>query len=112
MTNKPILIQHANELITVAGGSEKPLTKDQMNDLHIIIDGALWLEDGKIEAVGKTEEIRNKFSHRFYMRLLWLMHQKKSLCQDLLIHIHTLFMRVVEKMNLICASMDLRIWKL
>lgn len=66
MTNKPILIQHANELITVAGGSEKPLTKDQMNDLHIIIDGALWLEDGKIEAVGKTEEIRNKFSHRLH----------------------------------------------
>jgi len=57
MSEKPIFIQHANELITVKGGSETPLTKEAMNELHIIRDGALWLENGEIQAVGTTGEL-------------------------------------------------------
>ncbi|MGE8205797.1 imidazolonepropionase [Heyndrickxia sp. NPDC080065] len=64
MSEKPIFIQHANELITVSGGSEKPLTKEEMNHLEIINDGAAWLEDGIIKAVGTTEELQVKFSNR------------------------------------------------
>ncbi|MBS4174725.1 imidazolonepropionase [Bacillus sp. FJAT-49736] len=64
MSEKPIFIQHANELITVKGGSEKPLTREAMNELHILHDGAIWLEDGKIQAVGTTEELMEKYSSR------------------------------------------------
>jgi len=64
MSEKPIFIQHANELITVKGGSEKPLTKDAMNELHIIRGGALWLEKGKIQALGTTGELMEMYSSR------------------------------------------------
>jgi imidazolonepropionase len=64
LSEKPIFIQHANELITVKGGSEKPLTKGSMNELHIINDGAVWLEDSHIKAVGTTEELKSNFLSR------------------------------------------------
>lgn len=64
MSLKPIFIQHANELITVSGGSEKPLTKEEMNELHIINDGAIWLEGGTVKAVGKTDELKERYSSR------------------------------------------------
>ncbi|MGV3463989.1 MAG: imidazolonepropionase [Heyndrickxia sp.] len=64
MLVKPIFIQHANELITVKGGSESPLIKEAMNELHVIRDGALWLENGKIQAVGTTEELSEKYTSR------------------------------------------------
>ncbi|QQZ11279.1 imidazolonepropionase [Heyndrickxia vini] len=64
LSEKPIFIHHANELITVAGGSDKPFKREEMNNLHIVKDGALWIENGQIMAVGTTEEIQSRYSDR------------------------------------------------
>lgn len=64
MTKKPIFIRHANELITLKGSSAHPLKKEGMNDLHIIEDGSVWLEDGKIIAVGPDRELAEQFYSR------------------------------------------------
>jgi imidazolonepropionase len=64
MTN-PILILNANQLITLEGGSLAPLTKNRMSQLHIIENGAVWLEDGYIQAVGKTEDLIQSYKGRF-----------------------------------------------
>ncbi|MGE6260749.1 imidazolonepropionase [Heyndrickxia sporothermodurans] len=64
MTSKPIFIQHANQLITVSGGSERPLTKEKMNALQIIEDGSIWLENGIVKAVGETKELNRQFASR------------------------------------------------
>lgn len=64
MQNKPIFIQNANEVITVKGGSKKPLTKEQMNELNIIYGGSIWLENGLIKAVGTTEELVSMYNDR------------------------------------------------
>ncbi|MDZ5471235.1 imidazolonepropionase [Bacillus sp. 31A1R] len=52
-----LLIKHANQLITLTGSSEKPLTKEEMSNLHIIEDGAVYIEGGKIKSVGTTDEL-------------------------------------------------------
>ncbi|WP_209121917.1 imidazolonepropionase [Alkalihalobacillus sp. BA299] len=64
MTTQPIFIRHANQVITLKGGSTKPLTADGMNELHIIEDGSVWLENGQIQAVGKDAELFEKFQGR------------------------------------------------
>lgn len=56
-----LLIVNANELITVAGGSEKPRLGKQMRDVGIIHDGCLAVKDGRIVAVGKTAEVTKTF---------------------------------------------------
>jgi imidazolonepropionase len=56
-----LLIVNANELVTVAGGSEKPRTGKQMRDVGIIHDGCLAIKDGRIVAVGKTAEVTKTF---------------------------------------------------
>jgi len=53
-----ILIVNANELITLAGGSEKPRTGKQMRDIGIIKGGCVAVKGGKIIAVGKTSDVR------------------------------------------------------
>jgi len=53
-----ILIVNANELITLAGGSEKPRTGKQMRDIGIIKGGCVAVKDGRIIAVGKTSDVR------------------------------------------------------
>jgi len=52
-----LLIVGANELLTIQNMTRKPKTKEEMNDLGIIINGALAVKDGKIAAVGITNEI-------------------------------------------------------
>lgn len=49
------LIRHASELVT-CGGKAPKCGKD-MNDIGIIRDGAVLMCDGKIEAVGTTEQV-------------------------------------------------------
>ena len=56
-----LLIINANELITLKGGSEGPLTGRQMQSLGIIRKGGLAVKDGRIVAVGTTSEIRKEF---------------------------------------------------
>jgi len=54
------VIANANELVTLRGTSDKPRVKDEMNDLHMIRDGAVAAKDGRIVAVGKTREVLDK----------------------------------------------------
>jgi len=56
-----LLIEKASEVITLQGGSQKPLLGEQMRKLGIIKDGGLAVNEGKIVSVGKTQEIRRKF---------------------------------------------------
>lgn len=56
-----VLIENANELATLKGGSKKPLVGKQMEELGIIKDGAVAVKDGKISAVGKTSDIEKRF---------------------------------------------------
>jgi len=56
-----LLIENANELVTLEGGSEEPLIGDSMEELGIVRDACLVIRDGKILAVGKTREIKRNF---------------------------------------------------
>ncbi|ADC51367.1 imidazolonepropionase [Alkalihalophilus pseudofirmus OF4] len=62
--SKAIFIRHANEVITLKGGSDAPLTKERMEELHIIKGGSVWIEDGNIHAVGTDEEILADYQNR------------------------------------------------
>ena len=56
-----LLIENASEVVTLRGGSRKPLLGEQMKNLGIIKDGSIAVKEGKIVAVGKTGEIKGKF---------------------------------------------------
>ena len=56
-----LLIENASEVITLRGGSQKPLRGEQMKDLGIIKGGSIAVNEGKIVAVGKTQEVKRKF---------------------------------------------------
>ena len=56
-----LLIVNADELITLAGGNQKPRIGRQMRELGIIPHGALAVKDGRIVAVGKTIEVTKAF---------------------------------------------------
>ena len=53
MEKADILIQNANELITLKG-SNNPRKNKQMNELSIIEKGSVVISDGKIIDVGKN----------------------------------------------------------
>jgi len=56
-----LIIKNANELLTIAGASKKPFLGTQMKELGIIKDGGLAVNNGRIVAVGKTENIIKRF---------------------------------------------------
>ena len=56
-----LIIKKAKQLVTLRGGSEKPLTKENMRQLGIIENGAVAVKNGKIIDVGKTEKINSKY---------------------------------------------------
>ncbi len=56
-----LLIVNADELITLAGGGQKPRTGKQMRELGIIHNGCLAIRDGRIAAVGKTPDVTKNF---------------------------------------------------
>jgi len=62
MMKNNIMIKNAAELVTCSGFKAKQ-GKD-MSELHIIEDGAVVIEEGIIKAVGKTEEILEKYDER------------------------------------------------
>lgn len=64
MKNKNILIKNASEVVTCKGFKGKK--GKEMNDLHIIYDGAVAIEDGIIKAVGSTEEILKTINEEKY----------------------------------------------
>lgn len=64
MEESPIFIENANQLITLQGNSDRPATKEIMNDLSILENGAIWIESGKILDVGTSTELRLKYLDR------------------------------------------------
>ncbi len=58
-------IIHANELVALRGSSSRPKVKAEMNQLDIISDGAVAVRDGKIVAVGSTNEVLNQLEKGF-----------------------------------------------
>jgi len=56
-----LLIENANEVVTLEGGSRKPLIGNSMEELGILRDACLAVKDGKILAVGKTREVKQNF---------------------------------------------------
>lgn len=51
-----LLITHAAQLITLAG-PKRPRAGAEMSDLAVIEDGAVYIEDGRIAAVGTTDSL-------------------------------------------------------
>lgn len=64
MNNKNLLIKNASEVVTCKGFKSKK--GNEMNDLHIIHDGAVVIEDGIIKAVGSTEKILENIKEENY----------------------------------------------
>jgi imidazolonepropionase len=60
MTKADFAIVNANELVTLNGTSGRSQTKDEMNDLRIIRDGAVAAKNGKIVAVGTTKKVLSR----------------------------------------------------
>jgi imidazolonepropionase len=58
-------IVHANELITLKGKSSRPQIREEMNDLGIIRDGAVAAKEGKIVAVGTTNQVLDRLEKGF-----------------------------------------------
>ncbi|GGF26642.1 imidazolonepropionase [Halobacillus andaensis] len=52
-----LLITNAAQVVTMKGHKDKPATKDAMSELDIIENGAVFMENGKIVAVGNDQEI-------------------------------------------------------
>ena len=60
---KPVWIQHAAQLATIAG-KNGPRKRGEMSEIGIIEDGSVWIEDGVIVAIGTTEELKGEFGDR------------------------------------------------
>jgi len=56
-----LLIEKANELITLQNADDEPLTGEQMKNLGIIPRGSVAINKGKIVAVGTYEWIKERF---------------------------------------------------
>ncbi len=52
-----LLIINASELVTVKGASSKPKTREELEEIGIIENGALAATDEKITCVGTTEDV-------------------------------------------------------
>ena len=61
---KPIWIKHAAQLATLATDVKGPRSKEAASNLGLIEDGSLWIEEGIIQAVGTTKEIKKRYADR------------------------------------------------
>ncbi|MCZ2120676.1 MAG: imidazolonepropionase [Anaerolineales bacterium] len=59
-----MLIHSASQLLTLKGG---PQRGKALGTLHIIENGAIVIQDGKIIAVGETEELKSAYPHEPHM---------------------------------------------
>ncbi len=57
MKSASLLIQNARQVLTLRSDQKGPRTGEQMEDVGIIEDGAVAVSEGRIVAVGKTEEV-------------------------------------------------------
>ncbi|GEL05369.1 imidazolonepropionase [Rummeliibacillus stabekisii] len=63
--SKAVWIQHAAQLVTMHLPEHVgPRTKGDMSELGLIEDGSVWLEDGVIQAVGTTSELKEFYESR------------------------------------------------
>ncbi|MHC1782088.1 MAG: amidohydrolase family protein [Anaerolineaceae bacterium] len=53
-----MIIHSSSQLLTLAGGAQRG---SDLGRLGIISDGAVVIQDGKISALGKTEDIRSEY---------------------------------------------------
>ena len=60
-----LVLVHAGEMVTLRGGEGKPRVKEGMNHLELISDGAVAIGDGKIVAVGRTQEVLDKIGRGY-----------------------------------------------
>ncbi|MGB3260371.1 imidazolonepropionase [Paenisporosarcina sp.] len=60
---KPVWIKNAAQLVTVAG-ENGPRVREGMSDLGLIEDGSVWMENGKVVAVGPTSELEELYGSR------------------------------------------------
>lgn len=65
MMEKPVVIANANQVVTMAGHTDAPAKKEEMNVIEVIENGSVWIEDGKIVDVGTTEEIKEKYQETY-----------------------------------------------
>ena len=72
--NVDLLVVHAAELIT-CGGSSRAVRGAQLEQLEVIEDGALAIRDGRILAVGRTDEVARAYAAR---RTLYAGHRLVS----------------------------------
>jgi imidazolonepropionase len=56
---KSLALLHASQLVTLAG-TKHPRVGKELSELEIIRDGGLLIRDGKIDIVGKSDEIEKK----------------------------------------------------
>jgi len=56
-----IIVDHAGELVTVSGASNKPKTGSGLNELGIIKDGAVAISGDTIKGVGTSDKINNRY---------------------------------------------------
>ena len=59
MEKVDLVITNAKELVTLKGPSH-PRIKEEMNDLHIVKNGSVAVDNGKIIDVGKKIEYKGK----------------------------------------------------
>ncbi|TMW70645.1 imidazolonepropionase [Alteribacter natronophilus] len=57
-----VFVKNANELLTVAGSSSTPAVREQMNELSIIENGAVWIENDRIVETGTTADLEKKYA--------------------------------------------------
>ncbi len=58
-TDVDLIIEHAEQLITAKGFTQRPAKGPEMEELGILHDGAVAIHNGRIVAVSKTDEIFN-----------------------------------------------------
>ena len=59
-----LLVENAGELITLRGGSKRQLLFQQMRNLGIIRDSSVAVDQGRVVAIGKTDDIRKRIQGR------------------------------------------------
>ncbi|MGF7086590.1 imidazolonepropionase [Kroppenstedtia sanguinis] len=64
MSDKPLLIQNAAQLVTLKESSSAPLRGKTMEALQIIENGSVWVEEGIIQFVGTDTQVREQVGSR------------------------------------------------
>ncbi|MBI3998644.1 MAG: imidazolonepropionase, partial [Armatimonadetes bacterium] len=59
MLSADLLVEHAAELLTLAGPNDRPRTGAALGDLGLVRDGAVAADEGQIVAVGPAAQVRD-----------------------------------------------------